>query len=578
MRIVSRTGDRRSLRTSVLATTVGLVAGLAFTAGPALAAGPPEAPTTEAAENVTATTATFKGLLNPATEAPTPGYQFTYGTGGTCEGAGSEPVAEEPLVSGMALPVTAAVTGLEPGRKYKVCLVASNGEGASPGNELPFTTAAAPPSVEGETASGVRATEATLEATVNPENEETTYTFEYAASEAELGTPSATKIAGAAPTAAAYGGQGVSVSTGPALTQNTSYFFRVVAENAQSKLEHAAVDGAPTPLKSALPPETPTALTASEVTGTTATLRGTLNPGAAGNPGNYEFFYRQSATECQGGTPEEDHVTGAEGAAGEKSEEAKTPIAGLLPKHQYSYCLLARNEAGETKLGPVSTFESGVVLPTQVETGEPEDVTPTGATLTGTLVPGGEAATYFEYGTEPCGEKTCGTASSATAPVHGEVEAPAVPGVLTGLKSNTFYHYWLVAKNAAGEAVHGVSHLLVTAKSASEEAEEAVDAKRPAEETAAVEAANNKLHEELKHQEEATAAEAAAKNKQYSEITSITAGLFTSAAQGAATPEATEPASTPKAPKCKKNQVRKGTKCVKKRKKKTRTSKKKAGK
>ena len=130
--------------------------------------------------------------------------------------------------------------------------------------------------MEGENAPGPKETEATLEATVNPNYQITTYEFEYATTEALTG---ATKIPGGSSLPAEFGGQGVSVSTGPHLAKETIYYYRVVAKNGSGstpgEVKHF-VSG---------PPEQPEAGTAEAVTGTTATLHGVLNPKQEGNPG-----------------------------------------------------------------------------------------------------------------------------------------------------------------------------------------------------------------------------------------------------------------------------------------------------
>lgn len=72
-------------------------------------------------------------------------------------------------------------------------------------------------------------------------------------------------------------------------------------------------------------------------------------------------------------------------------------------------------------------------------------ITPTKATLNGTVDPNGLATTYhFEYGeTEAYG--------SATPKVEGLEEAAAVQAQIEGLKPGTIYHFRLVAENVEGE-------------------------------------------------------------------------------------------------------------------------------
>ena len=81
------------------------------------------------------------------------------------------------------------VTELQPNKKYEFCLVAFNeGAGQSTvGNEVSLTTEPAPPKVDSQSASA-NSTEATLEAQVNPNNQETHAHLQYSTSAAVNGS------------------------------------------------------------------------------------------------------------------------------------------------------------------------------------------------------------------------------------------------------------------------------------------------------------------------------------------------------------------------------------------------------
>ncbi|HEY5046291.1 MAG TPA: hypothetical protein VII53_10585 [Solirubrobacteraceae bacterium] len=174
--------------------------------------------------------ATFNGKVNP-NEAETT-YHFEYST----EAAGTNwtSLAEQSAGKGSSeVPVTETATGLTGHTTYYVRLVAENscehgvsGCGASTSSEETFSTLAGPPKVSGTGVTDITAGEATLHATIYPENQlATIYRFEYG------------------PTAA-YGtivpvGEGHVVGSTPAqvaqaitgLTPGTTYHFRVVASN-----------------------------------------------------------------------------------------------------------------------------------------------------------------------------------------------------------------------------------------------------------------------------------------------------------------------------------------------------------
>jgi hypothetical protein len=201
---------------------VGLCAigcGLLGSIGVAQAA--PEAPVTNAAQNVTNTTAVFEGVLNPGGSAVA-GWYFDYSTGVACTGGSATPVQGE--VEGESLPEQFSVTGLEPGKRYTVCLVATNEVGESTvGTEISFETTSVPLSVEDESVLNVSATSATFQAQLNPQGWQTTYRFEYGPS-AFYGTSAPVPdgiLEGSTVTAVDVHRQD--------LTPSTTYHYRLVA-------------------------------------------------------------------------------------------------------------------------------------------------------------------------------------------------------------------------------------------------------------------------------------------------------------------------------------------------------------
>jgi hypothetical protein len=498
----------RLLTLSVLAATLGA---LAFTTAPALAAEPaPEAPTTTGVKTITATTAVLEGTLNPGASAKA-GWYFAYSTEIVCAVGATTPL--EPEVTGKAVKEHIEVTGLEPNREYTFCMVATNEAGAqaTPSvTELKFKTEPLPPTVEGLTSSNVKATEATLEATVNPNNEPTECKFQYGETKVtENEIPCAPELL------KGYGGQGVSStqlnekgevtrSIG-GLNPETTYKYRIVTNSGAGE---GTGEGT---FETALPPNTPEKAKATEITTTTATLNGLLNPTAERTKdlGSYEFVYRQSSTECRyarsaeeiknleeeiaaaeklkEGEPtaknketlaekraelrndekkeRENKATPQEAASGAEGAPVDAEVAGLVPGAvPYTFCLLARNEAGEEAIGPPETFTTVAIAPA-VKSESASVVEAAGATLNAEIVPEGAATTtHFEYlsqaqfkadgntfaaGTETTSESGSIGSDDAEHYASARISESGRPA----LQPSTTYDYRVVATNSQGTAV-----------------------------------------------------------------------------------------------------------------------------
>jgi hypothetical protein len=412
---------------------------------------PKESPKTEAASEVLGTTATFHGELNPKGGTGRLGYQFDYNTDGSCTGGLSVPVPAGEVAEAKEAHVEAKAMNLQPTAKYTYCLVAVNTFGFTDGSEVSFDTSKAPPEIVSEsTVVPVKATEATLEARINPEEQETAYTFEYATSEAEVLAGKGTKLTGAGPlNGFSLEGEPVGIGTGSVLRQNTTYYYRAVAKNASSeegvgKVEH---------FTTGIAPETPVVVSpVKSVTATSATLEGVLNPHAAGEPGSYEFLYKASATACEGG-----EVIGGS-ALGAKGEVVKAEVT-LLPHTSYTVCLRASNEAGEVSaLSAPVTFIT-LPVPLVIEGESSTNVDATEARLQSTINPGNsETAYHFEYG--PATDSY--DVSTPVREIPAGLTGVGVDVVLTGLNPGTTYHYRVVASNAFPGSVDGTDESFTT--------------------------------------------------------------------------------------------------------------------
>jgi sugar lactone lactonase YvrE len=183
---------------------------------------------TGAASNVEPSTgesdggAKLNGTVNPS-GAEVTDCEFQYGTS-TAYGQ-AVPCAETPAEIGLGeapVPVHANLTGLGAGI-YHFRLLVGNAEGSSTGSDFGFTIEG-PPAVVDESFGQPTQREAELRAEINPGNAETTYHFEYGTSEG-YGLTTADKTIPA--------GNGTVFVKAPIaqLTPETTYHFRVFAEN-----------------------------------------------------------------------------------------------------------------------------------------------------------------------------------------------------------------------------------------------------------------------------------------------------------------------------------------------------------
>ena len=318
--------------------------------------------------------------------------------------------------------------------------------------------AAAPEAPEVTVESPVPATTATLHGVLNPGlvGEPGTYetgTYEFLYKQG----PASCEGGGTAPAS-----PGLSLGAGheelPAevltgLTANTEYTVCLRVETAGGTTVGPAVH-----FTTALPPETPETKAAKPVAATTATLHGILNPTKPGNAGSYQFFYRPSATECRG---ENEKATPAVPASGAVGEAVQAPVSELLPDSRYTFCLLARNEAGEEALGAPEMF-STLPLPPALEGESFSDLYTTEATVGALIDPEGQQTIYHvEYGTsEAYGSSTPETSAGAGfAPTRVQVR-------LGELQPGTTYHYRFVATNASHETTQDKEDQALTTLSA----------------------------------------------------------------------------------------------------------------
>jgi phosphodiesterase/alkaline phosphatase D-like protein len=189
--------------------------------------GTPPAASTNAAGDVTRTSATLNAHVNPHSSETT--YWFEYGDSSNF---GSVTAFQSGGTGNASTAVSASVSGLNPQTKYYFRINAQNQYGTVNGATQTFTTSgpavSVSPVVTTQVASPVATTTATVRGTVNPNGSQTTYWFEYS-TDSLLGSlllkTTAHKSAGAAATT-------VSVEANiSGLQSGTTYYYRTVAQN-----------------------------------------------------------------------------------------------------------------------------------------------------------------------------------------------------------------------------------------------------------------------------------------------------------------------------------------------------------
>ncbi len=424
----------------------------------------PEVPETLPPSEVESKSAIFRGTLEPPSTKLK--YYFEYNIGSSCEGGSKTPVKEGEGT------IEEEVTGLEPSAEYTYCIVAENAFAITSGSSTaPFSTPPAAPEIIRESASSAGLEVREFAAAINPENEETTYSFEYSTE----GSVSNNELTGEVLTApgepfptlpAEFGERTATVQGIPTESINGSLYYRVVATNKNGGTTTGAVE-----VYTMLPLVENENFSA--LTSTTVKLEATVNPDFAQLATKYSFEYAPEAAEL--GTPQATVVDKGEISEVEVSGQfpVNVVLVSLRPGATYYYRAVSENEIskhhananeGKPIVGPTKSFKT-FPAPTAT-TGEAGTITGNAATLSGTVDPEGVETNYsFEYITETGYQAALAKGATdpyaegeATTPVSagsGEVSKAVGPVPVGGLLPGETYRYRLVATSKFGEQGFG---------------------------------------------------------------------------------------------------------------------------
>jgi Fibronectin type III domain len=316
---------------------------------------------TDAASSVTTTSATLNGTVNPSNRATT--WYFEYGTSTSY---GKKTTTGNAGSGTSAIAVAAPVTGLTSGRTYHFRLVATSDAGASRGSDRTFLASGAP-TVTTKSASSVKDSTATLNASVNANGQATTVYFDYGTT-TNYGLKTAAKSIGS-------GSGSTNVAIGAtALTPSTVYHFRVVATNAAGPNTGSDQTFATTG------PAIVRIGAATGISSNGATLTGSVDPS-----GHSTQWYFQYGLGTNYGL-----VTPAQSASSGGARSVASAIGGLTPGTAYHFRLVGTSSAGSsystdavfTTIGPAVTLRAStatviarhaVTLSGKVASGHPNE-------------------------------------------------------------------------------------------------------------------------------------------------------------------------------------------------------------
>lgn len=355
-------------------------------------------------------------------------YQWNWGDGSSST-ASSQATATHPYASDGT---------------YQVSLTVTDGLGftSTITHQIAVSGTPVPVATTGS-ATAVSTSGATLNGTVNAENQSVSYQFAYGASPSSLNqsTPLTAGPTGQTDTAVSAALSGLSPST-------TYYYQLNIVSGGQTY--SGSVQSFTT---AAAPAQTPTVTTgsASQITGSGALLAGTINPNGP-QAVTYRFAYGTSSTN-PGKT-----TAWTTGPFGTTVSPVSAAVTGLGANTTY-YFKLQVSSGGRTYSGAIQSFKTSQAPPAPqvpvVTTGSATKVSDTTAVLGGSVNPNGSGAVSyrFSYGTS---QTNLNRTTPQSVGLTGSTTVPVSVGI-TGLSQTTTYYFRLDV-SSGGQTYSGAVH------------------------------------------------------------------------------------------------------------------------
>jgi len=308
---------------------VGQVIVMSATPTPTPPPGPPIV-TTNPATSVASFSATLNGSLNPSGSTTTVSFQY-----GLTTSYGSTTPAQT-QTGNTVRSISANISSLSASTVYHFRIVATNSAGTTFGSDRTFTTLSptGPPVVTTNPATLIASFSATLNGSVDPHGLATSIHFQYGTT-----TSYGLTTAPQSHTGNTYLNVSANISS---LSASTVYHFRIVASNSAGTTFGS--DSTFTTLAATAPPVV-TTNPATNVTSSSATLNGSLDPHGL----TTTVYFQYGTTTSYGST------TPMQSQTGNTYRNITTNISGLTTHITYHFRIVATNSAG-TRFGSDRTF------------------------------------------------------------------------------------------------------------------------------------------------------------------------------------------------------------------------------